>query len=126
MKTNPSLPATCLECGQPLPPDSPQGMCPRCLVAAVLEVPPEPPPSLGGFGDYDLLEVIGHGGMGMVYRARQRRLHREVALKMLLGGQYADPQARARFRDEAELAAQLQHPHIVAIHDVGEHDGLPF
>ncbi|MHB1309941.1 MAG: protein kinase domain-containing protein, partial [Limisphaerales bacterium] len=111
MKTNPSTPSTCPECGQPLPPDSPQGLCPRCLVAAVLNNPFESPPSLGTVGDYDLLEVIGHGGMGMVYRARQRRLHREVALKMLLGGHFAEAQARGRFRDEAELAAQLQHPH---------------
>ena len=126
MNTNPSTPPTCPECGKPLPPDSPQGLCPRCLVGAVLNNPFESPPSLGTVGDYDLLEVIGHGGMGMVYRARQRRLHREVALKMLLGGHFAEAQARGRFRDEAELAAQLQHPHIVAIHDVGEHEGLPF
>ena len=94
------------------------------MIGVVLDAPPEPPSTLGTVGDYDLIEAIGHGGMGMVYRTRQRRLDREVALKMLLGGQYADPQARARFRDEAHLAAQLQHPHIVAIHDVGEHDGL--
>ncbi|MHB9009401.1 MAG: protein kinase domain-containing protein, partial [Limisphaerales bacterium] len=126
MKTDAAHPKTCPECGRPLPPDSPRGMCPRCLVAVVLDASPEPPAALGTVGDYDLLEVIGHGGMGMVYRARQRRLHREVALKMLLGGHFAEAQARGRFRDEAELAAQLQHPHIVAIHDVGEHEGLPY
>jgi eukaryotic-like serine/threonine-protein kinase len=90
------------------------------------ELDPESPLKLGEFADYELLSEIGHGGMGVVYQARQKSLDRIVALKMLLGGQFAEPQARARFRSEAEITAQIQHPNIVAIHEVGEHDHLPF
>jgi WD40 repeat protein len=86
----------------------------------------ESPLKLGEFADYELLTEVSHGGMGVVYQARQRSLDRIVALKMLLGGQFAEPQARARFRSEAEIAARLQHANIVAVHEVGEHDHLPF
>ena len=78
------------------------------------------------FGGLDLYEEIGRGGMGVVYRARQRALNRIVAVKVLLRAQFATREEHERFFREAQAAARLQHPGIVAVHDVGEDEGVPW
>jgi serine/threonine-protein kinase len=75
---------------------------------------------------YEILDVLGRGGMGIVYKARQVRLNRVVALKMVLHADHTDVRDRERFKREAEAVARLQHPNIVQIHEIGEHDGLSY
>src|SRR5262245_65587088 len=107
----------CPKCGVPLAADALAGLCPGCALEDALELADGPEPLDGRttpprFSDYELLEEIGRGGMGVVFRARQVSLDRIVAVKLILFSHFADDAAVKRFRAEAAVAANLQHPNI--------------
>ncbi len=124
----------CKECSARLPADAPQGLCPRCLMKQGLQtntevdsgpvagvfLPPEPAELAEKFPQLEILELLGQGGMGVVYKARQKQLDRLVALKILppVIGQETD--FAERFTREAQSLARLNHAHIVTIHDFGK------
>ncbi|MEO5712099.1 MAG: serine/threonine-protein kinase [Luteolibacter sp.] len=129
---------SCPDCAAPLPADSPQALCPACLLRQALSsrtvVPGEkmnaaapPPPAeeiADKFPQFEILECLGRGGMGVVYKARQKSLNRVVAIKILAPERESEGRFGKRFAREAELLAKLNHPHIVIIHDFGQTDGL--
>src|SRR4051794_31545374 len=84
------------------------------------------PPAPKQIGSYDIRPGVGRGGMGVVYRAWHRGLHRPAALKVVLAGDFASPTQELRFRLEAELAARVQHPNIVQVYEIGNYQGRPF
>lgn len=116
----------CPSCGVALA-DTPFGkQCPACLFGMILGDEQEMPSGVRGFGEFDLMEELGRGGMGVVYRAWQPRLQRMVALKMLLDGPFASVAFVERFRREAVAVARLNHPAIASIYEAGEEDGQTY
>jgi serine/threonine protein kinase len=132
-----STPAkTCPKCGAPIPPEAPQGLCPNCLLREV-SIPTEtgkgtPTKSdlptretlAAAFPHLEILELIGQGGMGFVYKARQPKLDRFVALKILPQSLATDPTFTERFTREGRVLAKLSHPNIVTVHDFGQANGF--
>jgi serine/threonine protein kinase len=124
----------CPKCHSPIPPDAPGGLCPGCVMARVRSVADQAPaadPDIPSceqlaaiFPQLEILEFIGRGGMGFVFKSRQLHLDREVALKLLPEKLSADPRFAERFTREARVLAKLNHPNIVMVHDFGHAGGF--
>ena len=119
------MPSTMMTCpnGHPLTTNDP--LCPQCGTFTPAETLPagQGLPAIAG---YEILGVLGRGGMGVVYKARQVSLDRIVALKMIRDSGLAGADERTRFRAEAQAIARLQHPHVVQVFEVGEYQGQPY
>ena len=136
--SSPSDPEKCPNCGAPLPEQAPQGLCPKCLFAGLAvptddgtgvaaQAPAQTPEELAPhFPQLEILECLGRGGMGVVYKARQKSLNRLVALKLLAPERVSDARFAERFTHEAQALAALNHPNIVTIHDFGQAGGFYF
>ena len=131
------LPSKCPQCGALVKESAPAGLCPGCLMALNLKTetvftddtpaaqPPLPPEQIAPhFPQLEILECLGRGGMGVVYKARQKSLNRLVALKLLAPERVRDPKFAERFAREAQALAALNHPNIVTIHDFGQAGGF--
>ncbi len=124
----------CTRCGARMDDRVGPGLCVGCLLGAALTAPEDDEPSLSPesllqrdeFAGYELLNEIARGGMGVVFRARQRRPDRLVALKVIAAGELASPRMVERFHAETEAAARLDHPHIASIYEAGQQDGWHF
>src|SRR5437870_3933325 len=130
----------CPQCGASLKASAPAGLCPNCLMALNLKTetvftdddtpaaqPPLPPEQLAPhFPQLEILECLGRGGMGVVYKARQKTLNRLVALKLLAPERVGDAKFAERFTHEAQALAALNHPNIVTIYDFGQAGGFYF
>lgn len=116
----------CPECGGVIPAGQPRSRCARCALLGALGPPDAPVQRFPLLPDYEIVDEISRGGMGIVFRARQKSLAREVAIKMMLAGPHATEEQLRRFRAEPIAAGGLHHPNIVAVHEVGVHEGQPF
>jgi tRNA A-37 threonylcarbamoyl transferase component Bud32 len=131
-----SDPKRCPKCGGPIPAEAPQGLCPKCLLqqvcipteagenASAKSAPPTREELAAAFPQLEILELIGQGGMGFVFKARQSKIERLVALKILPQSLAADPAFAERFTREARMLARLNHPNIVTLHDFGQARGF--